>query len=123
MDKIANIIELVRTSDDKVGVIIGLVFIVIAILVGVFKQHWLIAGVNTAPKKDLAKIDLEYVGKYFGIFFGIFGFIIFLGSFLCILLNISMDYFGIFLLPFTLAFVVFLFWYGYVKKNRIYKKK
>ncbi len=123
MDKIANIIELVRTSDDKVGVIIGLVFIVIAILVGVFKQHWLIAGVNTAPKKDLAKIDLEYVGKYFGIFFGIFGFIIFLGSFLCICLNISMNYFGIFMLPFTLAFVVFLFWYGHVKKDRIYKKK
>ena len=65
MGKIINVIKQVITSSDITFVAIGLLFIIIAIVVGVFKQYWLIAGVNTAPKKELEKIDLEYVGKYF----------------------------------------------------------
>ena len=56
---------------------IGLIFFAMGIIIGVFKQHWLIAGVNTASKEELTKIDLEYVGKYFGIFSGVFGVILF----------------------------------------------
>ena len=122
MDKLIDVIKQVIASQvDVVFVAIGLLFILIAIVVGVFKQYWLIAGVNTASKKDLAKIDLEYVGKYFGIFLGIYGFSIFISPFIFRYLNI-MRYFHNFFLIATIFLVVFMFVYGYIKKDRINKK-
>ena len=68
---------------------IGLLFIVIAIVVGVFKQSWLIAGVNTMSKKEKEKMDLDYLSKQFGICFGIFGVFMLLSPFLYNLLNLN----------------------------------
>ena len=108
-------------SGDIWVAVVGLLFIVIAIVIGVFKQYWLIAGVNTAPKKELEKIDLEYVGKYCGIFLGILGLSFMLSPFIFRYLNI-MNYFHYFIPITTFAFVGFMFLYGYLKKGRIYKK-
>ena len=52
MDKLVSVIEQVIKSNNIVVVGIGLLFILIAIVVGVFKQTWLIAGVNTMPKEN-----------------------------------------------------------------------
>ena len=103
------------------GNYMGLIFIAAGILVGVFKQYWLIAGVNTASKKDLEMIDLEYVGKYFGIFFGVFGIILFFMPIIFRFLNLMK--FGVFFFIISVfAFVIFLFVFGHIKKDRIYKK-
>ena len=117
-----DIIKQTLGSDDIKFVIIGLILILIAILIGVFKKYWLIGGINTMPKKELAKIDLDYLVKWFGIFMGIFGFIIFLSPFIFRYLNI-MKYLSLFFGISTLVFGIFLIWYLRVfKKDRIYKK-
>ena len=121
MDKTVNIIEQVIKSGGGV-VLVGLLFILIAIIVGVFKQTWLIAGVNTMPKEKLAKMDLEYVAKYFGLFLGIFGGIVTLSPFIFIYLNIMKYFFG-FLGISTLAFCTFMILYfNVIKRKRIYKE-
>ena len=119
MDKTVNIIGQIIKSID----VMGLLFIAIAIVVGVFKQTWLIAGVNTMPKKELAKIDLNYLGKWFGIFFGIFGSVIILSQFIFNYLNI-MNYHHHFKFISTLAFCAFLILYfNVIKRKRIYNKQ
>jgi len=119
MDKTVNIIEQVVKFKDIVP---GLIFISIAIVVGVFKQTWLIAGVNTMSKKEKEKVDLEYIGKYFGLFFGIFGGIMILGVFICTYLNI-MNYFHRSMPIAILAFCAFLILYfNVIKRKRIYNK-
>ena len=123
MDKIIDVFKQVVTSRfDVTYVAIGLLFIIIAIVVGVFKQYWLIAGVNTASKKELTKIDLEYVGKYFGIFFGIFGLAYVVSPFIFRYFNI-MENFGLFSVIAPLSLVILMFSYGHIKKDRIYKKE
>ena len=117
-----EVIKQVFKSGDIWVVVIGLLIIIIAIMIGVFKQYWLIAGVNTTPKKELEKIDLEYVEKYFGIFFGIFGLSLMLSPFIFRHFNI-MNYFHYFIPITTFAFAGFMFLYGHLKKDRIYKKK
>ena len=107
---------------DTSPMVIGLLFIVIGILIGVFKQTWLIAGVNTMSKKELAKMDLDYVGKWFGIFSGVFGGIFILSQFIFKYLNI-MNYYHYFILISIFVFCVFLILYfNVIKKDRIYKK-
>ena len=92
-------------------------------MVGVFKQTWLIAGVNTMSKEKKAKMDLEYVAKYFGLFFGIFGGIMIIAVFICAYLNV-MNFFHRFMPVAILVFCAFLFLYGTViKKDRIYNKE
>jgi hypothetical protein len=123
MDKTVNIIEQVIKSQNMVIVGVGLLFILIAIVVGVFKQTWFIAGVNTMPKEKLAKMDLDYLGKYFGLFFGIFGGIIILGVFICTYLNV-MKYFHRFMPIAIFGFCAFLILYfNVIKRKRIYNKK
>jgi len=114
MDKILN-------GGNIVIIGIGLLFILIAIVIGLFKQTWLIAGVNTMPKAKLAKMDLDYLGKYFGLFFGIFGGIMVLGVFICTYLNIMHYFHRVF--PFAIiAFVVFvILYFNVIKRKRIYK--
>jgi len=122
MDKTVNIIEQVIKSNNVVIVGVGLLFILIAIVVGVFKQTWLIAGVNTMPKEKLAKMDLDYMAKYFGLFFGIFGGMIILGVFICTYLNM-MNYFHRFMPIAIFAFCGFIILYfNVIKRKRIYNK-
>ncbi|MDR1156529.1 MAG: DUF3784 domain-containing protein [Bacteroidales bacterium] len=116
MDKIADYIK-------QPDVIMGLFFIVIGIVVGVFKQYWLIAGVNTMSGKKLAKIDLDYLTKYFGLFFGVFGL-------LMVLSPLLFDYFSVthgvrysIVWISVISFVVFiLLYFNVIKRNRVYKK-
>ena len=116
MDKIIEVLK------QAIEVKIGLVCIVIAIVVGVFKQHWLIAGVNTMSKKELAKIDLDYLTKYFGLFFAIFGLLMMLSPFLLDFLNLNEHRYLIMTVG-TLLFCIFLIlWLNVIKKDRIYNK-
>jgi hypothetical protein len=122
MDKSVSIIEQVIKSGGIVFAGVGLLFILIAIVVGVFKQTWLISGVNTMPKEKLAKMDLEYVAKYFGLFFGIFGGILTLSPFIFVYLSIMKYFFGFFMFS-TLGFCTFMILYfNVIKRKRIYNK-
>ena len=115
-----RIIDLVKHVEVKVG----LLFLIIAIVVGVFKQSWFIAGVNTMSKKEKEKMDLDYLSKQFGIFFGIFGLFMLLCPFLYDFLNLKHEHRAMILLISTLSFCGFLiFWLNVVKKDRIYNKK
>ena len=126
MNKIIEVIKQVIATPEDGGIVfaaIGLLIIVMGgLIIGVFKQYNLIAGVNTAPKKELEKIDLEYVGKWMGIYSGIFGFIMVIYPFIFKYLNISKynDYvFGFVLL----TYCAFLFLHiHFFKKDRTYKK-
>ena len=104
--------------------IIGLIFIVIGVIVGVFKQHWLIAGLNTKSSSELAEMDLNYFTKYFGLFFGVLGVILVLSPFLFNLFNVDPELrrtiFGIAIVAFV-AFILLFF--NVIKRKRIYKKK
>jgi hypothetical protein len=122
MDKNVNFIEQVFKSENVVIVGTGLLFILIAIVVGVFKQTWLIAGVNTMSKEKKATMDLDYVAKYFGLIFGILGGIMFLGVFICTYFGI-MNYFHRsmpFLILGSCAFLILFF--NVFKRKRIYNK-
>ena len=119
MDKAVNVIEQVIKSIDKTG----LLFIVIAIVVGIFKQTWLLAGVNTMPKKELAKIDLNYLRKWFGIFFGVWGSVIILSKYIFNFFNV-ICYHHHFKSISTLSFIVFIILYfNVIKRKRIYNKQ
>jgi magnesium-transporting ATPase (P-type) len=101
---------------------IGLLFILIAIAVGVFKQTWLISGVNTMSREKKAKMDLDYVAKYFGLIFGILGGIMFLGVFICTYFGI-MNYFHRSMPFLILGFCAFLIlFFNVFKRKRIYNK-
>ena len=114
--------DIIKQVISSHGAIAGFICLILGIVVGVFKQYWLIAGVNTAPKKELDKIDLDYVGKYFGISIGTLGIILIAGQFVFLYFNIR-GYMTIFFPIMILLFVVFMFTYGHYKKDRIYKKK
>ena len=106
---------------DIIVGIIGLIFIAVGILVGVFKQYWLIAGdIYSAPKG--MTVDVDYIGKYFGIFFGIFGVTLMLSPFLFNYLDMKHEYRFLFMFCGILSFVGVLFLFGHIKKGRIYKK-
>jgi len=45
---------------------IPIIFILFGILIKYFKQYWLIAGYNTASKKEKEKIDIEKLGSFIG---------------------------------------------------------
>ena len=92
------------------------------IIFRLFKQYWLIAGVNTASKKELKKMDVEYVGKYFGIFCGVFGLFFFFTPFILRYFEIT-KYHLHFVITEIVLFVVFVFLFGHFKKDRIYKTK
>jgi hypothetical protein len=83
-----NLMEQVTKSDNLLILGLGLLIILIAIAVGVYKQTWLIAGINTISREKKARLDLNYLCKYFGVFFGMLGGIIIVGMLVC-------AYFGI----------------------------
>ena len=106
-------------------VAIGLFFIVIGVVIGVFKQHWLIAGLNAASgmtSKELAKIDLDYVTKYFGLFFCIFGLIMVLSPFIFDFFDVKHEVRNIIFPIVIVSFCVLILCFSVFKKKRIYKK-
>jgi hypothetical protein len=116
--------DIILGALKHIEVKIGLLFIVIAIVVGVFKQSWLIAGVNTMSKKEKEKMDLDYLAKQFGICFGIFGMFMVLIPFLYNLLNLNHGHRAIIMMIAIFSFCGFLIvWLNVVKKDRIYNKK
>lgn len=48
-------------SEFKPDILIGSILFVLGILIGVFKFYWLIAGINTTPKKNLYYVNLRYL--------------------------------------------------------------
>ena len=122
MDKNVNVIEQVFKSENVVIAGLGLLFILIAIAVGVFKQTWLISGVNTMSKEKKAKMDLDYVAKYFGLIFGLLGGIMFLGVFICSYFGI-MNYFHRSMPFLIIGFCTFLIlFFNVFKRKRIYNR-
>jgi len=113
------IMDVIKHPEFKVG----LLFIVIGIVVGVFKQYWLIAGLNTKSGKELAKIDLDYVTKYFGLFFGIFGLFLVLSPIIFDCFNITQEGRNTIIPIVIISFVVFiLLYFNVIKRKRVYKK-
>ena len=114
------IIDIIKHTEFK----IGLLFIVIGIVVGVFKQYWLIAGLNTKSGKELAKIDLDYVTKYFGLFFGILGLLLVLSPILFDCLNVTHENRNIIIPIVIVSFIAFiLLFFNVIKRKRVYSKK
>ena len=112
-----EILVYIKRSD----VIFGLLIIVAGILAGVFKQYWFIAGVNTMSKKELAKIDLDYVTKFSGICFCIIGLFLVLTPFLFDHFNIKNELITpIVIISIVLFMVLYL---NIFKRKRIYNKK
>jgi hypothetical protein len=60
-------------SDFIVILFIGLLFIAFGIALPKYKLYWLIAGLNTKTKEELAKYNLRYIEKYFGRAFFLLG--------------------------------------------------
>ena len=105
-------------------VIAGFIFIVGGVIIGVFKQYWLIAGLNTKSSSELAKIDLDYVTKYFGLFFGIFGALMVLSPLLFDCFNVNPEDGKKIFMVGVLSFVVFiLLYFNVIKRKRVYNKK
>ena len=107
-------------------VIAGLSFIVIGIVVGVFKQYQFIAGLNTVSgmtKKELDKIDLDYVTKYFGLFFGVLGLLMVLSPFIYDFLGVKHEVRnGIFPFAIVSVCVFIILFFNVFKRKRVYKK-
>jgi hypothetical protein len=109
-------------SDFKIDLIVGSGIVLMGVIVPVFRLYWLIAGINTTPKEELKKMDLKYIGKYFGICMSVLGFLMILNPFV-------FSYFGLKqYIPFiqlitVFAVVGFMFVFGRIKKNRIYKQE
>ena len=93
MGKIINVIEQIINSKNIWVVVIGLLFILLGVAIGVFKQTWLIAGSSALSYMEENVVD--YLAIFFGLFAGILGGIIFLGMFICAYFNINFkDYFN-----------------------------
>ena len=101
----------------------GFFIIIIAILVGVFKMYYLMAGVNVMSKEEKTKIDLNYLCNSFGILLGILGLFVLLSPFIFDYFNIKYEYrhhiVGIVSITYIVFMVLFL---RVIKKDRIYKK-
>ena len=115
MDFISQVI-----SDFKPDLISGSALLILGIIIPTFRLYWLIAGVNTASKEELRKIDLKYVGKYFGIFIGGLGLLLILNPFIFSYLGLKSTVRFVQLIT-IFSVVGFMFIFGRVKENRIYK--
>jgi len=107
-------------SNFQPHLICGLALLILGIIIPTFQLYWLIAGVNTASKEELRKIDLKYVGKYFGIFIGGLGLLLILNPFIFSYLGLK-SYVGIVQFITIISVVGFMFIFGSIKENRIYK--
>jgi len=107
-------------SNFKPDLIAGSALLVLGIIIPTFRLYWLIAGVNTASKEELRKIDLKYVGKYFGIFIGGLGLLLILNPFILSYLGLK-SYVQFTQLIIIFSVVVCMFIFGSIKENRINK--
>ena len=105
MGEIINVIEQVINSKDFGAVIMGLLFIVIGILIIVFKPHWILTGGQYFNEREE-----DYALIFLGFFFGFFGGMMSLGVFVCRYFDISLTNIGIsvFLIPLFLAVLCLL---------------
>jgi len=115
MDFISQVI-----SNFKPDLISGSALLILGIIIPTFRLYWLIAGVNTASKEELRKIDLKYVGKYFGIFIGGLGLLLILNPFIFSYLGLN-SYVKFAQLITIFSVVGFMFIFGSIKENRINK--
>ena len=124
MDKIIEVISQVIKSGDAVPTTVaGSIILFFAIVVGVFKQYDLIAGVNTMSKKEKAKMDLDYMCKSFGIIFGLLGLFLLISPFIFAYFNIKHEHRNIIIPIAICSFCVFMcLFFNVIKKNRIYNK-
>ena len=124
MSNMDRIIDVFKQIIERGNTVPGFLFIICAILVGVFKLHWLIAGVNTMSKKELAKVDLDYLCKSFGILFGILGFFVLFSPFIFDFFNIKHEHHSNIEAIIAIAYIVFMvLFFNVIKKDRIYKKE
>jgi len=116
MDIIINYVK-------QVNFIIGLIFTLIGIIVGVFKQYWLIAGLNTKTGSELAEIDLDYVTKYFGIFFGVLGLFLMLCPLVFNYFEVNENEQTKVIMIAVVSVVLFIpLYFNVIKRKRVYKK-
>ena len=115
MDFVSQVI-----SNFKPDLISGSALLILGIIIPTFRLYWLIAGVNTASKEELRKIDLKYVGKYFGIFIGGLGLLLILNPFIFSYLELN-SYVKFAQLISIFSVVGFMFVFGSIKENRINK--
>jgi len=108
-------------SDFKIDLIVGLGILVLGVIVPTFRLYWLIAGVNTTPKEQLRKMDLKYIGKYFGICMSVLGLLLILNPFVFSYFELKPSIQFIQLIT-VFSVVAFMFVFGRIKKDRIYKR-
>ena len=124
MGKIIDVIVQVITSKAVGLVIIGLLFIVMGVVMGVFKRIGRIQGISDPHSEE----GENYVAIFFGLLFGFFGGFMSLGVFICTYFDI-MDYFRspatgflLMLFAFFLAFlclIVIAMVRNYREKNKL----
>ena len=102
MGKIIDVIVQVITSKAVGLVIIGLLFIVMGVVMGVFKRIGHIQGISDPHSEE----GENYVAIFFGLLFGFFGGFMSLGVFVCTYFD-SMDYCSS-LFPFMMISTFFL---------------
>ena len=115
--------DIITDYIKQIEVIAGLFLICIGVVVGVFKQYWFIAGVNTMSKKKVDEVDLEYLGKWFGIFFGIFGLFMVLSPLLFNCFSVTHEGRGKILnIAFPSFIVLLILYFNVIKRKRVYYK-
>jgi len=119
MGKIVNVIEQVINSKDFGAVIMGLLFIVIGILIVVFKPYWVLAGRGQYFNEK----EEDYALIFSGLFLGFLGGMMSFGVFVCTYFDISLTNIGIsvLLIPLLLAILclfVIVMIRNYREKNK-----
>ena len=104
MGEIINVIKQVINSENIGVAVIGLLFILIGIAIGVFKQTWLIAGSSALSYMEDEAVD--YIAIFFGLLIGILGGVLLLGAFIGTYFDniFSINFGGI--LPLLIAFIL-----------------
>ena len=122
MGEIINVIKQVINSEAAfLFAVIGLVFIVIGVALGIFKPSWL-----HLQRSPFSYDESEYEAIFTGLLMGILGGIMFFGVFICTYFEI-MDYFlssfmYLALFAFLLAIFIVAVIYYYNKKYKKIKK-
>ena len=111
-----------QNVSDFVIVGVGLLIILMAVAIGVYKHYWFIAGMTSMSYEKKKRMDMDYFCKNVGIFLGLLGGIMILGLFVCKWMNV-MDYYHR-LMPFVvLAIVSFMILYlSVIKRSRVFGK-
>jgi len=110
---------------DEIGIAaFGGLIIIFGIISIVFKEYGHIAGLNTMSKKELAKMDLDYVTKVSGVLFCLLGLIMMLNPIIFDTFDVSKEDRFKYSPYLVISFVVFMILYLNVfKRKRIYNKK